>query len=94
MAYVVVYLNGVDLKVPRVVNDHWAFRGALGVPRADSVAHERDPAKVILASSGWTFDQGERFVTIDARQAFDSGEREAIYRRAVEASRAQKVRPK
>lgn len=60
--FVKVFIDGAELAVPRRVDCCWAFFGALGVARRDTVALEDAPEEAILAEKGYSFKPGERFV--------------------------------
>jgi hypothetical protein len=66
--FVNVFLDNERFPVPRRVDCHWAFAGALGLSRRDAVALEGRPDEAIIpTASGYTFHEGERFVRMIAK---------------------------
>jgi len=61
---VTVYLNDTPVRVPQLVEDKWAARGALGVPRGLSVTYEFDPDPLEF-SGGHIFVDGDRYEILD-----------------------------
>lgn len=69
-SHVLVYLDDQPLHVPKTVESHWAVRGVLGVRRGEGVARATDPTRPLTFSRGHTFEERERYVTLDGEGLF------------------------
>lgn len=67
--FVEVYVDGEAVRVPETVRNHDTAIDALMVPPGKAVALEAEPHTLLWFGGGYTFTDGERFLTADVTLA-------------------------